>query len=138
MNRKSRTLRVFGMFVLGCALAARAVAADTISVQITHPAKWGAGGEGPMDAISGTISGAPAGAKIVVFCYAGGTYWVQPWANNYKTSIDGTNWSTTTHLGEKYVVLVVRSSFQTTSPIPSLPGVGGDVLAVSKETPGRK
>jgi hypothetical protein len=138
MDRKPWIVRLVVLFALGCALAAWALAADAISIQISHPAKWGAGGEGPMDSIGGTVTGAPAGAKIVVFCYAGGNYWVQPWANNYKVSPTGTNWTTTTHLGEKYVALVVRSSFRTASPIPNLPEIGGDVLAVSKEIPGRK
>ena len=124
--------------LLASALVLGAFAADAPSVKITHPAKWGVGGEYPTDTISGTVTGAPAGSKVVVYCYAGGQYWVQPMANSYLTSITGSSWSTTTHLGQKYVALLVRSSFRTESPLDTPPTVGGDVLAKSEEVDGRR
>ena len=125
--------------VVSAFLTVAGVAADPKpSISITSPAPWGAGGDGPMGPISGTVAGAPPEAKVVVFCYAGGQYWIQPWANDYQTPIKNSNWGTQTHLGQKYVALLVKPSFQSSSPLSELPPVGADVLAKSSEVPGRK
>jgi hypothetical protein len=131
-------LFVFVAAALASALGVAALAADSAtSIQITHSAKWGPGGEGPMDTISGTVNAAPTDAKAVVFCFAGGVWWVQPWGNDYQASITKSGWSSSTHLGTKYIVLLVRPSFRTSSPLGELPSVGGDVLAKSPVVPGR-
>ena len=123
--------------VLAGILTTFAIAADiTPTIKITHSAKWGPGGEGPMDSISGTVNAAPAGAKVVVFAYAGGGYWIQPWGNAYLTDISRSSWVTSTHLGEKYAALLVRPSFRSEGQLGELPAVGGDVLA-KDEVPGR-
>ncbi len=125
--------------VVGAILTITGAAADPKpSVNITNPAPWGPGGDGPTAPISGTVTDAPVDAKVVVFAFAGSQYWIQPWGNAYKTAIKSNTWATETHLGQEYVALLVKPSFQSSSPLSDLPPIGADVLAKSAEVPGRK
>jgi hypothetical protein len=106
-------------------------------VGITQPARWGPGGEWEMDLIAGRVSNAPADAMIVVYCYAAGMWWVQPFANRYSTPVKNGEWSTPTHLGQAYAALLTRKSWKAPPKLPELPRVGGEILAI-REVGGRK
>ena len=126
------------LFVGGSVVAG--FAADGVpSIHINRSAPPAtAGGEGPMFPISGTVESAPSGTKVVIYCFAAQTWWIQPFADNYLTSIKGAAWNTSTHGGEKYAALLVRArSFKGGATLDGLPPVGGDVLAVDV-VPGRR
>src|SRR5689334_14292187 len=44
---------------------------------------------------------------VVIYTYAGGTWWVQPWTDDWRSAIDEKGqWSNQTHLGSRYAVLL--------------------------------
>ena len=95
----------------------------------------------PYDAIGGPTTSAdiegevealgPTSFRVVIYVFTDKWY-VQPLAAAPFTEIgqDG-SWSTWTHTGTQYAVLLVRPTFQPQSIIPSLPGVGRDVVAIT-------
>jgi len=102
------------------------------SVSITGVPHAGAGGSEAMEAISGSARGVDyAKHKIVIYAFAGGTWWVQPTIANPFTDIDTAGkWETDTHLGSSYAALLVKDSFKPSATLGALPGVQGDVVAV--------
>ena len=89
--------------------------------------------------IGGKICGLPSiqGLKVVVYAHTDEWY-VQPLIDAPFTDIapDGM-WSTWTHLGSRYAVLLVRPSFSPPAKVVSLPQIGGDVVARA-EVPARE
>jgi Ca2+-binding RTX toxin-like protein len=104
------------------------------SISITGVPHAGPGGDEPIEAISGVVRKVDFAAhKVVVYAYAGGTWWVQPTAANPLTDIDRTGkWETDTHLGSTYAALLVRQSFKPSATIGTLPNVQGDIVAIVK------
>ena len=127
------------MLAIGCAegKASQSSPEDTEepSITITRVPPAGAGSD-----TWGTIAGEVRGVngkecKIVIFAY-GDTWYVQPWANSPYTSIgEDSKWETGTRLGFEYAALLVRSSYKPPATTPTLPNVGGDVLAIDRATP---
>ncbi len=69
--------------------------------------------------------------KIVIYAFAGGTWWVQPTVDSPLTDIDDQGvWQTVTHLGSTYAVLLVNSSYKAPATMSGVPKVSRDVLAV--------
>lgn len=88
-----------------------------------------------MALIAGKVTGnCPASARVVIYALAGGRWWVQPYADQPFTPVgtDGT-WSTETHLGSIYAVLLVTADFRAEPTLSSIPAVGGPVLAVVRQ-----
>jgi hypothetical protein len=87
------------------------------------------GGRERVDTISGRVTGSRPGQQIVVYARSG-PWWVQPWPDQALLPIkpDGT-WSTTTHLGFEYAVLLVDPSYHPPSTMDVLAPVGGAVVA---------
>jgi hypothetical protein len=113
-----------------CALCLAAEPGDAPKVQITLTPPSDAGGSERIEPIEGTVEGACARCKIVLFA-RGDVWYVQPWTNAPFTEIQANQtWHNSTHLGMQYAALLVRSSFSPAARSASLPVVGGDVLAV--------
>ena len=85
-----------------------------------------------MATIAGTVSGVQdeSKVKVVIYCYTGGKWWVQPYADNPYTDVQGGKWSTDIHLGHQYAALLVNpSTYKPTATAHNLPGIGHGVLA---------
>jgi hypothetical protein len=90
------------------------------------------GGPQSEAAIAGETLGIdPKDYRVVV--YAETTAWyVQPFSYAPFTDIESNGrWHATIHTGTRYAVLLVRTPFQPENEAPSLPGIGGDVVALT-------
>jgi len=103
------------------------------SITITQPPPASEGGAQKMDLIQGKVSGTiPAGARIVIYSFAGGAWWVQPEVAKPYTQIGaGQRWSAVIHLGQVYGALLVTPKFTADAKVDSLPSEGGEVLAAT-------
>lgn len=101
-----------------------------VSVTITIVPPRG-GGSNVMDTIAGQVLGAdPVRHRIVIFSRAGDQWYVQPWAQDPFTPIESDgSWRTRIHLGDEYTALLVETLFKPPDKVPTLPAVGGSVLA---------
>ncbi len=81
--------------------------------------------------ITGRVSGViPADVQIVIYAHTN-LWYVQPDVDMpIKVGPDGT-WTSETHPGDKYAVLLVKKEFTTKNVTGVLPGVGGDVLSMA-------
>lgn len=111
-------------------------ASASISIIVTEVPKVGAGDE-EMARIEGTVSGAPPGARVVLFARTD-RWLVQPtsgvpdhdWPRGSNTPIDERGrWQNDTYLGQEYAALLVTDAYDPPSETLTLPGVGGAVLA---------
>jgi hypothetical protein len=102
------------------------------SVSITGVPHLGPGGTETVEPISGDVRGVEfTRYKVVVYAFAGGTWWVQPTIASPRTDIDNAgSWRTVTHLGGTYAALLVRQSFNPPATVQTLPNVQGNVVAV--------
>lgn len=93
----------------------------------------GKGGPDQTEPISGTAKGVNfATHKIVIYTFAGGTWWVQPTVAEPFTDIDQNGkWQTVTHLGSTYAALLVKPTYKPPATMNSVPKVGADVLVVT-------
>jgi hypothetical protein len=109
-------------------------AASAPSISITGVPHAGTGGPEKIEPISGRASGVDfARYKVVIYAFAGGTWWVQPTVAEPLTDIDNKgNWITDTHLGTSYAALLVRASFKPPVTANTLPKVQGDVVAFAR------
>jgi hypothetical protein len=88
------------------------------------------GGRERVDVISGSVSGARHGQKIVVYARSG-PWWVQPWPNQSLLPIHwNSTWNTTTHLGFEYAAMVVEPGYHPPATMDVLPGVGGPIVTI--------
>jgi hypothetical protein len=92
----------------------------------------GRGGADSAGTISGKVTSAPRGSRIVIYTHSGERWWVQPEAEHPFTSIaaDG-SWTTPTHLGMEYIALLVPPFYKPQATLLDLPEVG-DVLAIRR------
>jgi len=104
-----------------------------LSITITQPPPASEGGAQKMDLIQGKVGGSiPSGARVVVYSFAGGTWWVQPEAAKPYTLIGARQrWSAVIHLGQVYGALLVTPKFEAQPKLDSLPTEGGEVLAAT-------
>jgi hypothetical protein len=97
------------------------------SIKITELPPAAKGGPDEMFPISGEVSGADTkGLSVVIYVQAGGTWFVQPFADSYWTEIKtGGKWETETHGGTTYAALLVRKSdFKAPAQVRALPTAG--------------
>jgi hypothetical protein len=88
------------------------------------------GGRERVDTISGRVSGARPGQRIVIYAKSG-PWWVQPWPEHPFTSIESDSiWSTQTHLGYEYAALLVNADYHPAPTTDVAPTVGGSVEAL--------
>jgi hypothetical protein len=105
---------------------------SAIAVKFTKVPASGQG-ENSEGEIAGQVSGLTSSTDCRIVLYAMTNQWyVQPLVDAPFTDIDPRGeWSSRVHLGYKYAALLVRPSFKPKATLGSLPGVGGDVLAVA-------
>jgi len=130
------TALVSAGLVVGCGgvfpVRAQQAADPTITITDVPPAATG--GTEQMFPIAGTVAGIPAQSyqnyKVVIYVFAGGKWWVQPYDYSPRTSLSSTlKFETETHGGTIYAALLVRSAYQPKPTLAVLPEVGGDVVA---------
>jgi hypothetical protein len=94
------------------------------------------GGKDTHGFIAGTVDRLVPGQRVVLYARNGSSWWVQPLANAPFTTVhsDGT-WSSSTHLGTSYAALLVDGDYQPLTRSPSLPKLGGHVLAIIDVSP---
>ena len=89
------------------------------------------GGREKVDTISGRVTGARPGQKIVVYARSG-PWWVQPWPNAPFIPIQSdSRWSTQTHMGFEYATLLVNPGYQPAPTMDVLPPLGGPIVAIA-------
>ena len=134
---KYHLTRRLGLFSLVCALLTPSpiglwAQPPTPQVKITGvpPAKPG----GPVDMfrISGEVTGVqqPRDYAVVIYAFAGGQWFVQPYDYQPKTAINNGRFQTVTHGGSAYAALLVKASFDPDKTMQALPTVGGDIVAI--------
>ena len=112
-------------------------AATKPSIEFTTIPPAAEGGPDKIAPIAGRVVGARPGLRIVLYAKAG-VWWVQPTRDEPFTSIQpDSTWTTSTHLGMEYAVLLVELGYRPATKIDALPPEGGDVIAV-KAVPGEK
>ncbi len=105
------------------------------SIAITMVPHSGVGGPTKTEPIAGRASGVDfASFKVVIYAFAGGTWWVQPTTAEPLTDIsrDG-KWATDTYLGSSYAALLVKATYTPPATAVTLPKVGGEVVAFTRE-----
>jgi hypothetical protein len=127
------------------ALAALCVAALAIGCRQPSPARAPAimfttipqadeGGADRTAEVSGRVTGARPGQRVVLFARTN-VWWVQPLSAEPFTPVaaDGT-WKSRTHLGREYAALLVQPQYRPPDTAESLPQAGGQVIAVATVT----
>ena len=119
---------VVSLLLAGCS-ARGDTRKPSIEVTLVPPADKG--GTQTLDTISGRVTGARAGQRVVLFARSGAWY-IQPYADQPFTDIraDGT-WTNTTHLGTEYAALLVEPGYFAPASTAELPGPGGTVVALT-------
>jgi hypothetical protein len=102
-----------------------------IQIQITNiPPYEPAGGPETHAEIGGTVSGELApDYKIVIYARAADLWFIQPTPYTSHSIGPNNTWSTWTHTGSSYAVLVVRPGFDPLSRLDVLPQAGGYIIA---------
>jgi hypothetical protein len=135
MKRKSqRILACFSCLLLiaiAFATGSRAYGQGP-KIKVTAVPHVGLGGSDLTELISGSVTGVDFFThKIVIYAFAGGTWWVQPTSASPYTSIDkGGAWQTITHLGSVYAILVVNNAYKPPATTTDTPNAKGDILKV--------
>jgi hypothetical protein len=137
---------------LGCGVRARASAVSCVSiacaflfllvgchskqgvtgpiVEFTKIPPAAQGGRERVETISGRVTGARPGQRVVIYAMSG-PWWVQPWPDQPFLSIQpDSSWSTSSHLGFKYAALLVDPGYQPPATMDVAPVPGGAVAAV--------
>jgi hypothetical protein len=100
------------------------------SIELSSVPLAAEGGSQRLTTIDGRVSGAPPGARVVVFARSG-VWWVQPLSNEPFTTIQpDATWKTATHFGTEYAALLVDAGYVPPPKTDTLPAQGGPVLAV--------
>jgi hypothetical protein len=127
-NQSLLLLITFTFLLTGCRFQSAKNEPAIIFTKIPPAAQ---GGRERVDTITGSVSGARGGQKIVVYARSG-PWWVQPWPTEpYITIQPDSTWSTSTHMGFEYAALLVDPSYQPPPTMDVLPSKGGSILAVS-------
>src|SRR5438270_559339 len=126
--------RILSAVVFFSAVAMVACQADksheTLSIAFTKIPPAAQGGRERLDTISGRVSGARPGQRIVVYAKSG-PWWVQPWPDHPFIPIQSdSTWSTQTHLGYEYAALLVGPDYHPAPTIDVAPTMGGSVVAL--------
>ena len=117
------------LVAVGLALAACYSPHSAITFTKVPPADKG--GPDVMDTISGRVTGAKPGQRIVVFS-RGDVWWVEPRLGRVFTEIRAdSTWETRTHLGTEYAAALVEKGYQPPITNEALPKQGGDVVTIA-------
>jgi hypothetical protein len=102
------------------------------SIKFDKAPPIGEGGPVPLSPVTGRVTGARPGDKIVLFAKAGnGIWWVQPQAIQPFIAIQSdSSWTVSTHLGTEYAALLVEPGYRPPATTNKLPRPGGKVRAV--------
>ncbi len=127
-------LRILSAIVFLSAVALVACQSDkpqeTPSMTFTRIPPAAQGGRERVDTISGRVSGARPGQRIVVYAKSG-PWWIQPWPEQPFIQIKpDSTWDTQTHLGYEYAALLVNADYHPAPTIDVAPTVGGSVVAL--------
>jgi len=88
------------------------------------------GGQDRTGIISGRVEGARPGQKILVYAQSG-PWWIQPRVESPFISIrSDSTWSTETHLGFQYAVLLVERDYRPPPTLDVAPNPGGSIVLV--------
>ena len=105
-------------------------ALETPSITFTRIPPAAQGGRERVDTISGRITAARPGQRIVVYAKSG-PWWVQPWPEQPFIPIKSdSTWSTQTHLGYEYAALLVNADYHPAPTIDVAPTMGSSVVAL--------
>jgi hypothetical protein len=122
---------VAGLACLLCAACRAPQAAVAPSIQFTHLPPAGEGNAFVLQTISGRVTGARLGQRIVLFAQAG-VWWVQPLGDQPYTAIQpDSTWKNSTHPGMAYAALLVDAAYKPPLTLKTLPQAGGPVSAVA-------
>jgi len=127
-------LRILSVIVFLSAVALMACRSEkpeeTPSITFSKIPPAAQGGRERLDTISGRVSGARPGQRIVVYAKSG-PWWVQPWPEHPFTSIESdSTWNTQTHLGYEYAALLVSADYHPAPTIDVAPAMGSSVVAL--------
>ena len=101
------------------------------SIEFTHIPPAAQGGRERVDTISGRVRNARPQQQIVIYAHAG-PWWVQPWPDHPFSPIKAdSTWSTETHLGFDYAVLLVGPDYHPLPVMDVAPNQGGSVALVT-------
>ena len=121
-------LAVSALLLAGCR-SRQGVAAPTVEFTKIPPAAQG--GRERVETISGHVTGARPGQRIVIYAMSG-PWWVQPWPDQPFIPIQAdSTWSTASHLGFKYAAMLVDPGYQPPPTMDVAPTVGGSVAALA-------
>ena len=134
-SAKCPVLRILSTIVFLSAVALVACQSEkpqeTPSITFTRIPPAAQGGRERVDTISGRVSGARPGQRIVVYAKSG-PWWVQPWPEQPFIPIQSdSTWSTQTHLGYEYAALLVNADYHPAPTIDVAPTMGGSVVALT-------
>lgn len=120
------------MLLAGLALSTcRAPHADAPAIEFTTIPEATEGGSDKVALISGRVTGARPGQRLVIFAKSG-VWWVQPLVAEPFTSIQANGtWQTRIHLGVEYAAVLVGPGYQPPATVDDLPKPGGDIIAVA-------
>jgi hypothetical protein len=101
------------------------------SIEITRVPIADPGGPEKLEFIEGRVSNHQPNQKVVLYAHSG-VWWVQPFANQSLTNIQGDgSWKNSTHLGTEYAALLVNPGYQPAPRLRALPSPGDTVAAVA-------
>ena len=135
MNAAWRSLWFSGrilVLVAGLALESCRSQQDAApSIALTKIPPAAEGGRERVDTIAGRVRNARPGQQIVVYAHSG-TWWVQPWPDHALIPLQAdATFSTETHLGFDYAVLLVDPDYHPLPTMDSTPAQGGSVAALT-------
>ena len=103
---------------------------DRPSIEFSKIPPAAQGGRERVDTIAGRVIGMRPGQQIVVYAKSG-PWWVQPWPDQPFIPIQSdATWSTTTHLGYEYAVLLVNPGYHPPATMDEAPSQSGAVVLV--------
>ena len=101
------------------------------AIRFTDVPSAAAGGSERTARITGRVTGAAPGQRIVLYARTN-VWWVQPLALEPFTTVKADQtWENSTHLGSEYAALLVDATFRPPDTTESIPPPGGPVLAVA-------
>jgi hypothetical protein len=114
-----------------CAAGCRAAGKGEPIIEFSNVPAAAEGGPQTVASISGRVSGARPGQRVVLFARSG-DWWVQPYTTEPFTAIqpDGT-WTSSTHLGSEYAALLVDPGYKPPPRVDALPAPGGVIASVA-------
>jgi len=103
----------------------------SLSIEFTHIPPAAQGGPERVDTISGRVRNARPEQQIVIYAHSG-AWWLQRTPDHPLIPIQAdSTWSTETHLGFEYAVLLVEPDYHPLAILDLVPTQGGSVALVT-------